>query len=89
MIAAFHVADEVEIHHFKQRRGIARERVALVFFFANRKQTNARTLHFEHVARIDLAHQAEVRQHLRLAIDVGADIDNDDGRAFDRWEKRR
>ena len=37
---------------------------------------------FEHQARIDLAHQAELLQHLGFAIDIGADIDHNDRSAF-------
>ena len=42
-------------------RGVARERVAFVLFLADREQSDPRLLHFQHEARINLAHQAELR----------------------------
>ena len=41
-IAAFHVADEMNGQRFEQRSCRAREFVALVFFFADGKQPDAR-----------------------------------------------
>ena len=41
-VAAFHVADEVEVQALEQRRGGAGQVVALVFFFADGEEADAR-----------------------------------------------
>ena len=46
-IAAFHVADEMNGQRLQQRRGGARQLVALVLFFADGKQPDARPVRCE------------------------------------------
>ena len=85
-IAAFHVANEINVEAFEQRQGIARERIALVLLFADREQTDARPFDAQHQARVDLAHQRELLEHLRFAVDIGAHVDHHHRSAFLRRE---
>ena len=59
---------------FSRGSAALRQFVALVFLFADREQPHARPRIVENGARVDLAHHRELRQHFRLAIDVGADV---------------
>ena len=62
---------------FEQRRRRAREVVPFVFFLADGEKADAGIRRAEDHTRIDIAHDGELRQHLRLAIDVRPDIDDD------------
>jgi hypothetical protein len=84
-IAAFHVADEMNGERFEQRRGGARELVAFVLFFADGEQPHARPMGVKDDARVDVAHDGELRQHARRTIDVGAHVDHHTGVPL-RWE---
>ena len=75
-IAAFDVADEVEIQALQQRRRRPRHFVALVVFLADREHSHARPQPAEDDARVDLAHHRELRQHARRAIHVGPHVDH-------------
>src|ERR1019366_1730845 len=63
-------------------RGGVGELVALVFLFADGEQADARIGAVQDVARINFGHHRELAQHAGSAIDVGADIDQNHGRAF-------
>ena len=67
MRTAFDVADKVQGQILEQWGGGAGQIVALVFFLADREESNARVLGVEYYARIDVAHDAELREHARLA----------------------
>src|ERR1019366_3839224 len=73
-IASFHVADEVDVQVLEQGPGGARQVVAFVLFFADREDPHARSRAMKNVARVDLAHDGELRQHFRGAIHVGAHV---------------
>src|ERR1017187_507613 len=81
-VAAFHVADEVEVEVFEHgRRGVG-ELVALVFLLADGEQADTRIGAVQDVARIDRGHDRELAQHAGSAIDVGSDIHENHGSAF-------
>ncbi len=62
-----------------KRKRFAGEVVALGFFFADGEQANAGLVDFENRARVDFAHHGELGQVVRLAVDVGAYIEQDAG----------
>src|ERR1017187_5055291 len=81
-VAAFDIADEVEVEVLKHGRGCVGELIAFVFLLADGEQSDARIGTVQDVARINFGHNRELAQHARRAIDVGADIHQNHGRAF-------
>ena len=88
-VAAFHIADKIQRKLLQQRISFAGKFVALGFFFADGKQADARAAGAEHAAKIGFAHDRELLEVVRLAIDVGADVEQNGHRAQRRWEKLR
>ena len=81
---------KLRLQALEQRRGGAGDLVALVLFFADGEEADARLGRLQDDARVDLAHDGELRQHARRAIDIRADVDHHHGRALDdRRERRR
>ena len=76
-VAAFDVADKIQMELFEARGGFADEVVALHFFFADGKQSDARALGAPDGAVVDFAHHGELLDLLGLGIHVGADVEND------------
>ena len=58
--------------------GFAGQFVAFGFFRADAENADARLLVAENFARVDAAHDGEMRQVERFAIDVGAGIEQDE-----------
>jgi hypothetical protein len=54
---------------------LARQLVALAFFFSNRKQPHPRMLHAENRAAINIPHHRELLEIGGRAIDVRADVE--------------
>ena len=73
-VAPFHVADELDRQRLQQRERLTGQIVALGLFFANREQTHARRVDFEHAAGIHFAHHGKLLQIMRLAVHVRAHI---------------
>ena len=67
---------------FRDLNDFLRQFVSLRVFFADGQQADARPANSEDRARIDVAHDGELLQVQRLAIDVGADIEKNAGLPF-------
>src|SRR5262249_2995367 len=78
-IAAFDVADEVDRQLLEQREHFFRQLVALALFFADGEQADAGLRLLEDATVIDVAHDGELGEIGRFAVDVGADVDDDGG----------
>ena len=89
-VAAFDVADEVQ-DGIAFSSGVAALVSSLPLCSSSPMESRpTRGLRgVEDDARIDLAHDRELRQHLGIAIDVGADVDDHHRGAFEGREDRR
>ncbi len=87
-VAAFDVADEIDGQSLEQRQSFAGEVVALGFFFADGEQADARLVNLEHAAGVHFAHDGELLEVVRLAIDVGAYVEKHTRIAFGRGHGR-
>ena len=76
-VAAFHVADKINVQRLDAGGGFTHQIIALHFFFADGKQRDARALRSPDGAVINFAHDGELLDLLGLGIDVGADVQND------------
>src|SRR5215469_11897468 len=64
-VAAFYVANEVQVKILEERPGGTRQVVALVLFLANGENPHLRLGAAQHDTRVDLAHHGELCQHAR------------------------
>src|SRR6266567_8743506 len=85
-IPTLDISNEINREGFQKRRYRAGQLVALVFLLADGEEADTRFGFAENDPRIDLAHDGELREHLGAAIDIGAYIHDDDGRAFEGRE---
>ena len=69
-------------------KGFARQLIAFAFLFSDGEQPHARTPRAEHAAEINFAHDRELFQVLRLAIDIGADVEQDGNRTHGGGKNR-
>src|SRR5438105_15048351 len=60
-----------------------------MFLFTDGEQSDAWAMLAESDAGIDIAHDGELRAHARRAVDVGADVDYNDGRTLEGRKSRR
>src|SRR6266700_568842 len=74
-VAAFDVADEIQRKLLQQLEGLASQFISLSLFFADGKQSNARTGNVKHAAEIDFAHHRELLKVVRLAINIGTHVE--------------
>ena len=65
----------VQRRRLQQPVRLARQLVAFRLFLADRQQPDARRLDAERHARVDAAHDRELQQMLRPALDAGADVE--------------
>ena len=80
-LAPLDVADEIQWRRLQQPVRLPRQLVALGLFFADGEQADAGLLDAECDARVDAAHDGELKQVLRPALDVGAGIEQHRGPA--------
>src|ERR1019366_9353578 len=81
------IAHEIHGQLSNQLVGFAGKFVALALFLADGKQTYTRMLGAgklpsKNTAKVNVAHDGELLQVLRLGIDISADVDEDGGRAL-------
>src|SRR5579863_2448270 len=87
-IASFNVADKIQRQLFEKLERVPGEFIALSFFFPYGKQTYAGTAGAEHGAKINLSHDGELLEIVRLAIHIRAHIQQSCGRT-QRGRKNR
>ena len=88
-IAPFDIAAEIEVlSHFEQLVRLFHLAVALAFLFADAEKAHAGGFLIEDVPGEGVAHQAELKDVIGLAIDGGTHVQQDDGFLF-RGEERR
>jgi len=80
-VAALDIADEVNGQGLEQPERLARQLVALGLLLADGEQSDPRSRGMELGAVKDLAHDAELFEMFRAAVDVGADIEEHGGGA--------
>jgi hypothetical protein len=86
-VAAFDVADEVDVREgAQQREGVVGEGVALGVFFADGEQADAGVVDEQDVARVHVAHDGELDEVVGVAVDVGADVEQQGWAAGDRGQ---
>ena len=76
-VVTLDVADEIQIQLFAELEGFECEFVALGILRADAQDADARVFPSEHFARIDIAHDGELREVERLAFDIGAGVQQD------------
>src|SRR5664280_3341131 len=75
-VAPLDVADEVQPGIGEQAVRLDRHAVALALLLADREQADARVRHPQHRLRVEVAHDGELLQVLRFAVDVRADVED-------------
>src|SRR5215472_6114400 len=80
-VAAFDIPDEVKAKLAKQREGVTSEGVALGLFLADGEKAEPRVVDVKNVLGVHVAHNGELDQVVRIAVDVGADVEQDAGHA--------
>ena len=71
---AFDVADEVQVQLLAELEGSQRQFVAFGVFGADAQDADAGLLVAENLAGVDAAHDGKLREVQRLALDVGAGV---------------
>src|SRR5271170_5425160 len=84
-LSSLDVTDEVDRQLLEQAVGFACELVALVFFFTNGEKADSGTGDLEHAAGVHLAHDGELLQVMRLALDVCPNVEQNAGRTGGGW----
>src|SRR5437868_2093638 len=78
-VASFHIPDKIQRKLLEQGECLAGEFIALGLFLPDGEQADSRTLGAEDFSAVSLTHYGELLQVLRLAIDVGANVEQDRG----------
>src|SRR5207302_1731532 len=74
-VPAFHVTDKVQRRQLEGLERLFGQLVSLCVLFADGQQTNARPANAEDGAGINITHDGELLEVVRLAVDVGANVE--------------